>query len=180
MIYLSNFATAGKDDRAVSIAAITPKGFTGIIRKDLAPKWSLVKSYKDGKITPLEYMIDYTAQLYKLDLEQVAADLEGKVLLCYCKKTQFCHRSLLGMLLHKEFGVEVEEIGGFTDGDAQIFKESGYPIKIIIEESDLTADDLIDNIVKEIMSNNGNIIGNYKKLKDVGRLHLFANQLKDY
>jgi hypothetical protein len=178
MIYLSNFATAGKDDRAVSIAAITPKGFAGIIRKDLAPKWSLVKSLKDGKITPLEYMADYTAQLYRLDLEQVAADLEGKVLLCYCKKTQFCHRHLLGMLLHKEFGVEVEEIGGFAEGDARIFAESGYPIEYRLDDEDMQ-----DDVVAEIMRHKTaagkhqqerDIIGHYKEQKAAGRLNLFV------
>jgi uncharacterized protein YeaO (DUF488 family) len=115
MIYLSNFTTAGKDNRAVSIAAITPRGFKGEVRKDLAPSVSLFRSFKKNEITMEQFISEYCLKIYDMDLEKLAADLDGKVLLCYCDKNQFCHRTLLGLILHAELDIEVEEVTGFAE-----------------------------------------------------------------
>jgi uncharacterized protein YeaO (DUF488 family) len=128
MIYLSSFAMAGKDGRAVSIAAITPRGFKGAVRKDLAPPFSLVKAFKDEKITMEQYIGEYCNRIYQLDLERIAADLDGKIALCYCGKEQLCHRTLLGLVLHAELDAEVEEIGGFADAEAQSYELKENPM----------------------------------------------------
>ena len=49
MIYLSNFSTAGKNEKAISIAALPPKWFTGESRKDLAPAVSTLRDTRSGK-----------------------------------------------------------------------------------------------------------------------------------
>jgi uncharacterized protein YeaO (DUF488 family) len=128
MIYLSNFAMAGKDSRAVSIAAITPRGFKGTVRKDLAPPFSLVKAFQDDRITMEQYIAEYCGKIYQMDLENIASDLEGKIALCYCKKDQFCHRTLLGLILHCELDTDVEEIGGFAEANAQSYELKENPM----------------------------------------------------
>jgi uncharacterized protein YeaO (DUF488 family) len=137
MIYLSNFKTAGHDDRAVSIAAITPRGFKGEIRKDLSPPWSLVKAVKNEEKTETEFMQEYGSKIYAMDLEKIASDLEGKIACCYCHKSALCHRSLLGLILYNELGVEVEEIGGFGELFTVPFKEVGNPLCYMPEAEDV-------------------------------------------
>jgi hypothetical protein len=170
MIYLSNFNTAGSDDRAVSIAAITPRGFKGAVRKDLAPKFSLVKAYKAGKITEAEYIMEYGWQIYALDLEQVAKEMDGKILLCYCDKNELCHRLLLGLILHSELGVEIEEIGGFGDILTVPFNEVGNPLIITLSDKEIE-----ENGLQYLGTND--IIGKWRELKDLNLLNLY--QLKE-
>jgi hypothetical protein len=86
MIYLSNFRTAGKDERAISIAAITPKWFKGPCRKDLAPKLSTLTRYKKNEITMLEYTCEYTRIIYEHDLDDLVKELDGHVLLLFKKR----------------------------------------------------------------------------------------------
>jgi len=168
MIYLSNFATAGKDDRAVSIAAITPRGFKGEVRRDLAPPFSLVKAYKAGKINDVEYIIEYGKQIYALDLDKIAADLDGRIALCYCAKTDFCHRQLLGLILYNELGVKVEEIGGFGERFAYPFEEVGNPYAVF-----LTPEEAAENKLQDLKLVDRNIVGWWKELKARGLTHLY-------
>jgi hypothetical protein len=167
MIYLSNFKTAGFDNRAVSIAAITPRGFKGAVRKDLSPKWSLVKAYKAGTITINEYILTYGKQIYALDLERIAEQLDEKILLCYCDKNDFCHRTLLGLFLHTELGVAIEEIGGFGDLFNMPFNEVMNPLDFSL---------LPENVEKYGLQDLGtnNIIGKWRELKKRGLLNLYS------
>ncbi|MDR0374726.1 MAG: hypothetical protein LBH85_03275 [Treponema sp.] len=166
MIYLSNFAMAGKDSRAVSIAAITPRGFKGAVRKDLAPPFSLVKAYKDEKITEAEYILEYGKRIYALDLERIAEELDEKILLCYCDKNAMCHRTLLGLFLHTELGVEVEEIGGFGELFTVPFNEVENPMTLF-----LTPEQIEKHGLQDLETND--IIGKWKELKKRNLLNLF-------
>lgn len=47
--------------------------------------------------------------LSKLDPDKIAKELDGKVLLCYEKSTDFCHRHLVAKWL-RGFGYEVKEL----------------------------------------------------------------------
>jgi hypothetical protein len=167
MIYLSNFKTAGFDDRAASIAAITPKGFKGEVRKDLSPKWSLVKAYKDGKITEAEYIMEYGKKIYALDLERIADELDGKILLCYCDKNAMCHRTLLGLFLHTELGADVEEIGGFGELFTVPFNEVENPLMLTLSDKNIEKHGLQD-------LGTNNIIGKWRELKKRGLLNLYS------
>jgi hypothetical protein len=171
MIYLSNFRTAGKDKRAISIAAITPKWYKGEVRKDLAPPFSLVKDFKDGKKTVTEYLFEYVGKLYtNIDFANEAERLDGKILLCYCDKDVFCHRAIFGLYLQAETGVEVEEKGGygdwFTDIQNHIKKGDGYPVNIDFLDTDIERYDL-----KDIGSKS--MIGAWNELKKRNLLHLY-------
>lgn len=137
MIYLSNFATWKNKPGGVSIAAITPRRFTGDVCKDLAPPWSLVKAFKAGKITDAEFITEYGHQIYTLDFEKIAADMDGKTLLCYCDKNALCHRSLLALFLYNELGTKFEEREGFGELFTVPFEEVGNPLEFTLRAEDV-------------------------------------------
>jgi len=171
MIYLSNFREAGYDPRAISIAALTPKWYKGAVRKDLAPKLSTLTRFKNGEITMAEYAFEYTDKIYSHDLEKLAEELDNHVLICYCSKNEFCHRYLLGMYLHKEIGIEVEEIGGFGNIFTKPFYEVTLPVDYPTCREELDANGLNDwNITS--------LVGHWKELKKIGKTHLFLDEYK--
>lgn len=94
MIYTSYFANY-KGENSVSVSRVTPKWYSGETCIDLAPPWELVEGYKNGTISEKEYRKKYIAKLKKLDVDFYAKLLEGKVLLCYEKSEDFCHRKIL-------------------------------------------------------------------------------------
>ncbi len=51
----------------------------------------------------------YEETLSKLDPHKVAKDLEGKVLLCYEKSEDFCHRHIIAAWLERH-GIECKEL----------------------------------------------------------------------
>jgi hypothetical protein len=166
MIYLSNFRTAGKDERAISIATITPKWYKGAVRKDLAPKLSTLTKAKKGEITTMEYISEYVKIIYSHDLDTLAKELDDHVLLCYCSKNDLCHRMLLGAYLRIETGIEVDEIGeNWKDG----FYSNEHPMRILIEDEDY----------KKLGLNNkfedDNIVGHWQELKQLGLTEAFIN-----
>ena len=89
-----------------------PYGFKGEVRRDLAPTLSAVAEFRDGGDTA-EYAVEYAKIIRKHDLDALAKELDGRILLCHCSKDEFCHRLLLGFYLRKKTGIEVMEIGGF-------------------------------------------------------------------
>ena len=48
--------------------------------------------------------------LSQLDPKKVYEELDGKILLCYEKETDFCHRFLVASWLEFNLGIEVKEI----------------------------------------------------------------------
>jgi len=168
MIYLSNFRTAGKDKRAVSIAAMTPKDFEGEVRKDLAPKLSTLTAYKKGEITDMEYIAEYVNVIYSHDIDRLAEELDGHVLLCYCPKTALCHRLLLAQYLHLETRVEFEEIGGFAEAWQVPVKNKAHPLEMALSEDMLNKCDLHGKFP------NDNIVGHWRELKKIGALDIFT------
>jgi len=168
MIYLSNFRTAGKDERAVSIAAMTPKGFKGKVRKDLAPKLSTLTAYKKGEITMMEYAFEYTKIIYSHDLDTLVEELNGRVLLCHCLKNEFCHRLLLGLYVHKETKVEVEEIGGFGSILTAPISEVDHPVTFTLEQDDPGID---------FLKKGDDLVGHWQELKKIGRHDIFMDTI---
>jgi hypothetical protein len=164
MIYLSNFRTAGKDERAISIAAITPKWYKGAVRKDLAPKLSTLTKFKKGEITMMEYAFEYTKIIYSHDLDKLAEELDGHVLLCYCSKNDMCHRLLLGLYLNRETGIEVEEIGGFGNIITAPITEVDHPVTFILQKDDPDID---------FVKKGDDLVGHWRKLKEIGKQGIF-------
>lgn len=118
MIYTSYFASRKyKPEDAVSIARFTPVWFKGLECKTLAPSFELLNWWKSR--TPSEqsmesYQRSYTAKfilevLYNLDVHKVAKELDGKVLLCYEKSEDFCHRHIIADWLRAN-GYECKEL----------------------------------------------------------------------
>ena len=110
MIRTSNFSLCGTHPDAVSISGYAPHFFKGPQYRKLAPRRDFFDQYKLDHDT-----IAYTKQfnsrvLAVLDPEQVFADLDNKVLLCYERPGDFCHRRLVADWLERELGVIVPEI----------------------------------------------------------------------
>ena len=154
------------------------------MRKDLSPPWPLVKALQDEKITEAEFMAEYGNKIYAMDLEKTAADLEGKIACCYCDKNALCHRTLLGLILYNELGVEVEEIGGFGELFTVPFKEVGniYHFKPKIEDVEkfdlrdlLLAEDEIKKLGLQYSESPYIVINKWLELKKRNLLNLYQS-----
>lgn len=95
MIYTSYFGKY-RGTNGVSIARGIPFKFSGECYFDLAPPWSIIEGLKKGTLTEEMYTKKYIELvLNHLDVEKVYNDLNGKVLLCYEKSDDFCHRHIV-------------------------------------------------------------------------------------
>ena len=122
-IYTSYFANTKSVNNTVAICTGVPDWYKGEIYSALAPGWDIVMEYKnavkDGK--PLNQIIANYSRRYEneilayLDPEEVYNDLKGKVLLCYEKPTDFCHRHLVRVWLNYHMNVNIHEAKEFED-----------------------------------------------------------------
>lgn len=103
---------------AISIAIGKPK-YVEIDKemRELAPTWSLLQDYRNGRINEEQYIERFNKQLKRLDardiyekLKFLAGDNEI-VIMCHCSKKDFCHRHLVAEWLEKELGIKIEEYG---------------------------------------------------------------------
>lgn len=111
MIFTSYFASKKYNPAtAVSIAIWSPKGYKGATYPPLYPPKYLLTGFKEGSISIHQYEETYNkVVLNKLNPAKVAAELEGKTLLCYEKSESFCHRHLVAKWLEKH-GYQVREL----------------------------------------------------------------------
>lgn len=117
MIYTSYFASKKYNKKdGVSVARYC--GFwKGDQCNELMPSASLLqwwknlpKAYQEHKYYQEEYYKHYYEEtLQYLNPHNIAADYDNKVLLCYEKTGEFCHRHLIAHWL-KTYGYEVEEL----------------------------------------------------------------------
>jgi len=106
--YFANY----KQDNAVSIAFSTPNWFKGEKYKKLAPPKKLLFDYKSGLVNEKEYREIYLKEvLNKLNPSEIAKELNNKVLLCYEKSEDFCHRRLAAEWLEDNLDIKVKEVG---------------------------------------------------------------------
>ena len=107
-IYTSYFAKATKivpDRRLVSIALSSPDNWKGSYYRELNPSPALLHNYKSGNITEEQYKETYTLEtLNRLNPNKVYEDLKGKVLCCWEKSGEFCHRNLVLNWLSEALG----------------------------------------------------------------------------
>lgn len=94
MIFTSYYANYSEMN-GVCISRSKPKGYICLECKELFPDWSLVNNYKNKKITKREYRKAYIKQLKQLNVDKYASLLDNKVLLCYEKSEDFCHRHIV-------------------------------------------------------------------------------------
>ena len=109
LVYTSNFAKSKKypKDILVSIARWQPKGCNLKSYPQLYPVESILRAYKTTGDWQ-EFERKYRKQLLALHPAQVAADLDGKILLCYEKSSDNCHRHVVRSWL-KANGFACEE-----------------------------------------------------------------------
>lgn len=119
MVYTSNYFNKKiKDLVKVNISVSIPKGISVDERwKTVAPDWfTLLKPYKDGEIDDDEYTKRYLRQLEEKKFEVITEfrELTQKhddiVLLCWCKKGNFCHRRILANWLEEQGFDEIPEL----------------------------------------------------------------------
>lgn len=116
--FTSYFAKSGKLSNAVCIALYPPRWFPEIpVLKELAPtkqilsKWNSAKNDPTLVYTEAIYSVDYyTEVLSKLDPEVIYNKIKGKVICCYEKTGEFCHRHLVAQWLHDQLGVTITEL----------------------------------------------------------------------
>ena len=99
-LYTSNFACAGNNKYAISISRYSPRWYTGNICKFLYPPSDMIK---DKESTKEEWTKHYEERV----LNNVNRKLliqgfkDGSILLCYEKRTDFCHRFIVAKWLEK-------------------------------------------------------------------------------
>lgn len=106
----SYFSKSKKHPNAVSIAWRAPVGFKGREYKALAPKYWLLKKYKEDGDKDFYTAVYKEDILRRLNPEQVYKDLgEDAVLLCWENPDDFCHRHIVAKWL-QEAGYDIEEL----------------------------------------------------------------------
>ena len=94
----------------VSVALYKPKWLTTPVLDypDLYPTDKMLRNYRENHDIN-QYIYDYYSQvLLKLDVSKVAKDLDNKILLCYEKSSDFCHRHIISYWLCSH-GYEAKE-----------------------------------------------------------------------
>jgi hypothetical protein len=105
MIYTSNFAKNASNPKAVSIARFPPKWFKGQCAFELAPKANMIRG-----LSHEEFRRRYFFEILdKLSAFDIAKKYDGKILLCFEKIGDYCHRQLVAEWL-KRYGFECEEL----------------------------------------------------------------------
>lgn len=114
MLIRTSYFAKYKESNGVSIALKSPEWFKGESYKALAPSWSILGNYQSSLQTKEDqqvYETRYRAEiLAKLDPETIATALNGKVLLCYERSYDFCHRHIVAQWLKEKLNIDVVEI----------------------------------------------------------------------
>jgi len=116
VIKTSNFARAGKDAGAIAISVTAPAWFAGPTYPGLVPPPRLVREYRAGVVTAVEYATHYDLERLRLldpgrvvdDLLELAAP-HVPTLLCWCGRDAFCHRNIVAAWL-RQAGVRCAEL----------------------------------------------------------------------
>lgn len=106
--------------KGVAICLYPPIDWDGLRFPTLAPPNHLFFAKKAGKVDELAYeRIYYEEVLSKLDPQQIYNMFRDKVLLCWEKPGEFCHRRLIAKWIFDELGIEVTE---WTPADEKMEK----------------------------------------------------------
>ena len=111
MIYTTYFAktkSIEEKDKLVSITRFPPKNINMKSFQKLAPSKELLKKYKaDGDKE--HFKNEFNKYLDSLDVKAFAEFLDGYMLCCYEKSTDFCHRHLVAEWFRRN-GYDCEEL----------------------------------------------------------------------
>lgn len=120
MIKIDNFfSELGIDEDCVAISLSVPRGMKIRRYNVLAPSWNLLRFWNDSKKDETAWAIYHDRYIKEvlsgLNPHKVAADLNGKVLMCWCKTDRFCHRYIVAdWLRHYDHEVQVRGIPSHT------------------------------------------------------------------
>ena len=118
MIYTGYYAKLkeyeSKGLTPVSIAGKCPEFYKGIQYKKFAPSWDIFSKWKSGEIDNFQYTTRFQKEvLDRLDKLEVKEFLDSfkndRILLCYEKSGEFCHRHIVADWIENSFGYRVEE-----------------------------------------------------------------------
>lgn len=119
-IYTTNYTKASrlsnKHYLKVSISLFRPTEFNGMQINSFAPTKELLTDYKNG-LSEQEYETRYREQINKLSdiysfFKIMAKQAKGRdiLLLCYEKKSAFCHRHILSDIIFERYGYRIQEL----------------------------------------------------------------------
>lgn len=102
-IHTSYFAVLARVKNPIAICGKSPSFYHGPEFKALAPKWSFLRDWKDGKITDSDYVREYNKLVLDVldphevvkQLQQFYPEEDEVTLLCYERPADFCHRHLV-------------------------------------------------------------------------------------
>ena len=98
-LYTSSFNVATKhypNIKTVSISITSSEKFEGTYARELRPSKELLWAYKNGEIDSSEYREWYRDTILKpLKAIDVYEKYRGKILCCWEKQGDFCHRHLI-------------------------------------------------------------------------------------
>lgn len=117
MIRTSYFAGIKKFDLdisdCISISRNPPRGYKGKCLDVLAPSVELLCGMKNGYIGESAFNHKYLSEIeFAIDgnFDKLKRLIDGKVLLCYEKPEDFCHRHILAEWLREKLSMEVCEV----------------------------------------------------------------------
>lgn len=117
MIYTTNYNNLWKVRRGYKILCITtgqpPVVMDNIVKfwvKDLAPGWDIKSLADEGKYE--EFEKEYTKKILNNINTKDLIDRYGKdiVLVCFCKKGNFCHRTLAAKYIGEKENIPFKEL----------------------------------------------------------------------
>ena len=99
----------------VSISRWSPKWFSGVECKELAPSVSLLSDYKYKNLSEEEYerrfRLEMNPENVKRILDSLVSEYGDKICLCcYEKNGDFCHRHILADIMKENYGMIIEEL----------------------------------------------------------------------
>ena len=107
-IYSSYFARAVReipDKYLVSIAVETPSNWKGSYCRELNPPKYLLYKFKNREISEEEFKYAYINEvLSNLDAMELYNKLKGKVICCWERAGDFCHRQLVMDWMESKIG----------------------------------------------------------------------------
>lgn len=115
MIYTSYWSNLKNLDKnlVVNISRWN-KFWTGKNCDELKPSVKMLIDFKEGKIGVKEYTYFFKWYLTELDVKELAARLDGKILCCY-EKSGFCHRHIVSEWFN-HFGFQCMELSSTRQG----------------------------------------------------------------
>ena len=125
-IRMSNFSTAGSLPNAVAICRGIPQTWgERPIYQALAPTWAMLK------MSMADYIPLFDEILGRTTPQKVIEDMNGKIMLCWCRSNTNCHRRMVATWIAKHTGIGVMEYepGEAIPGEAPRARQEELPLQ---------------------------------------------------